>query len=80
MTEVGRCATCRFWWRPGDPFHLDRTRGDPDGTPYHEEGWSECLRVAEPGARMQLDAYDTSGIYLETAADFGCTEHQPRDA
>jgi hypothetical protein len=66
----GRCATCRWWTVPA----------------VHRPDWGRCdltesgngLPAVTDSAAMAYDGETWSAI-LETAPEFGCNQHEPKD-
>jgi hypothetical protein len=72
MAETGRCASCR-WWVPedgDDPWGDCRlaTMSDTEQLSMGRGGWIRFYIGSEPPAP------------LGTAPDFGCVQHEPREA
>ena len=63
------CETCR-WWNTKREYISD----------FDETALSTCDRIHGAGGNGRRSAriYPVAASYLETARDFGCTEHEPR--
>ena len=87
MSDIGRCATCKFWREPNSqydvgvgmglrkcwtvPMFWNATDWDEDGSRTFDAKYANTTAFVQDGSDYKADLY--------TKAEHGCTMHQPTE-